>query len=68
MVSCQPDNAIAQQEVFGPVLSVISFETDDEAVAIANATDYGLVAGVFTQDLTGQTVKLQKPTRRTGLC
>ena len=37
--------------MFGPVLSVLSFETDDEAVAIANATDYGLVAGVFTQDL-----------------
>ena len=55
VVSCQPDNAIAQQEVFGPVLSVLSFETDDEAVAIANATDYGLVAGVFTQDLNRAT-------------
>ena len=52
---CQPDNAIAQQEVFGPVLSVISFETDDEAIAIANATEYGLVAGVFTQDLNRAT-------------
>ena len=55
VISCQPDNAIAQQEVFGPVLSVLSFETDDEAVAIANATDYGLVAGVFTQDLNRAT-------------
>ena len=55
VITCQPDNAIAQQEVFGPVLSVLSFETDDEAVAIANATDYGLVAGVFTQDLNRAT-------------
>ena len=55
VISCQPDNAIAQQEVFGPVLSVLSFENDDEAVAIANATDYGLVAGVFTQDLNRAT-------------
>ena len=52
---CQPDKAIAQQEVFRPVLSVISFETDDEAIAIANATEYGLVAGVFTQDLNRAT-------------
>ena len=55
VISCQPDNAIAQQEVFGPVLSVLSFENDDEAVAIPNATDYGLVAGVFTQDLNRAT-------------
>ena len=55
VISCQPDNAIAQQEVFGPVLSVLSFENDDEAVSIANATDYGLVAGVFTQDLNRAT-------------
>ena len=55
VISCQPDNAIAQQELFGPVLSVLSFENDDEAVAIANATDYGLVAGVFTQDLNRAT-------------
>ena len=55
VISCQPDNAIAQKEVFGPVLSVLSFENDDEAVAIANATDYGLVAGVFTQDLNRAT-------------
>jgi aldehyde dehydrogenase (NAD+) len=55
IITCQPDNAIAQQEVFGPVLSVISFETDDEAIAIANATEYGLVAGVFTQDLNRAT-------------
>lgn len=42
---------IAQEEVFGPVLSVIRFKTDDDAVEIANDTSYGLAAGVWTQNL-----------------
>lgn len=42
---------IAQEEVFGPVLSVIRFETEAEAIEIANSTSYGLAAGVWTQDL-----------------
>jgi aldehyde dehydrogenase (NAD+) len=46
-----PDMDIAQQEVFGPVLSVLSFRDEGEAIEIANGTDYGLVAGVFTADL-----------------
>lgn len=46
-----PDMAIANKEVFGPVLSVLKFHTDEEAVAIANGTPYGLVGGVFTSDL-----------------
>ena len=45
------DMDIAQQEVFGPVLSVLSFREDAQAIEIANGTDYGLVAGVFTTDL-----------------
>ena len=43
--------AIVREEIFGPVMSVLSFETEAEALARANATDYGLAAGVFTRDL-----------------
>ncbi len=45
------DMEIAQQEVFGPVVSVLPFKTDTQAIAMANATEYGLVGGVFTADL-----------------
>ena len=43
---------IAQEEVFGPVLSVIEFEDAEDAVRIANSTPYGLAAGVWTSNLT----------------
>lgn len=42
---------IAQEEVFGPVLAISPFETEAEALRIANATSYGLVSGVFTRDI-----------------
>ncbi len=45
-----PEMEIAQHEVFGPVLAVLRFDTEDEAIAIANGTDYGLVAGVYSGD------------------
>jgi 2-formylbenzoate dehydrogenase len=47
-----PDNPAAVHEVFGPVLSVLTFSDEAEAVAIANASEYGLTAGVWTSDVT----------------
>jgi (Z)-2-((N-methylformamido)methylene)-5-hydroxybutyrolactone dehydrogenase len=49
------DMRIAQEEVFGPVLCVIPFDTDDEAVAIANDTPYGLAAGLWSRSLVRAT-------------
>lgn len=46
-----PDSTIAQEEVFGPVLSVIRFEDEDDAVAIANNSRYGLHGGVWSADV-----------------
>lgn len=43
---------VAQQEIFGPVLVVLPFNNEDEAVEIANATDFGLAAGLWTNNLT----------------
>lgn len=44
------DSPVATEEVFGPVLSIVRFKTLDEAIAIANGTDFGLSAGIFTND------------------
>ena len=45
-----PEMTIAQEEIFGPVASLMRFETDDQAVAIANGTAYGLTAAICTRD------------------
>ncbi|MEE4120948.1 MAG: betaine-aldehyde dehydrogenase [Paracoccaceae bacterium] len=45
------DMTVAREEIFGPVMCVLPFEAEDEAVARANATPFGLAAGVFTRDL-----------------
>jgi (Z)-2-((N-methylformamido)methylene)-5-hydroxybutyrolactone dehydrogenase len=47
----KPEMRIAQEEVFGPVLSIIPFDTEDDAVRIANGTVYGLAAGVWTKSI-----------------
>jgi betaine-aldehyde dehydrogenase len=48
---CHDDMAIVREEIFGPVMMVLDFDDEAEAVARANATHFGLSAGVFTQDL-----------------
>ena len=55
-----PEMAIAQDEVFGPVMSVIPFKDEAQAIEIANGTQYGLVGGVFTRDLDRATRAAQK--------
>ncbi|AXF23154.1 aldehyde dehydrogenase [Burkholderia pyrrocinia] len=51
LADVHPQMKIACEEVFGPVLVVMPFDTEDEAVEIANGTPFGLVAGVFTRDV-----------------
>jgi len=50
--NCRDSMAIVREEIFGPVMSVLEFEDEEEVVERANATEFGLAAGVFTNDLT----------------
>ena len=51
MVEAKPEHRVSQEEVFGPFMTVTRFRTDEEALAIANGTEYGLGAGLWTRDL-----------------
>ena len=53
---------IAQEEVFGPVLAVIPFDTEEDALAIGNDVDFGLAAGVWTQDI-GRAIRMSEKLR-----
>jgi aldehyde dehydrogenase (NAD+) len=52
VVRADPTARVCQEEVFGPFVAVTTFRTDDEAIALANGTDYGLGAGLWTRDLS----------------
>lgn len=45
------DSRLAQEEIFGPVLTLFTFEDTEEALELANSTDYGLVTGIWTKDI-----------------
>ena len=49
---CTDEMSVVREEIFGPVMTVLDFDTEEEVVARANATEFGLAAGVFTNDLT----------------
>ncbi|RKQ35814.1 aldehyde dehydrogenase family protein [Oceanobacillus halophilus] len=47
-----PNSRLAQEEIFGPVLTVFTFDDTEEALKLANSTDYGLVTGIWTKDIS----------------
>ncbi|WP_200760844.1 aldehyde dehydrogenase family protein [Effusibacillus dendaii] len=49
--SVSPNSRLAQEEIFGPVLAVLPFDTIEEALSLANSTEYGLVTGIWTSNL-----------------
>ena len=50
LTDVRPDHTVAQEEIFGPIASIMVYDTDEEAVRIANGTAYGLTAALITRD------------------
>ncbi|HZJ90483.1 MAG TPA: aldehyde dehydrogenase family protein [Oscillospiraceae bacterium] len=65
-VNLPQDSSLIQEEIFGPVLCVNTFKTEDEAVEMANATNFGLASGVWTQDVN-KAIRVGKK-MRAGTC
>ena len=59
-----PSTPLAYEETFGPVASVVKFESDDESLSIANKLDYGLVAGLYTRDIDRACLLYTSPSPR----
>lgn len=62
IADCKPGMKVVQEEIFGPVISVLTFDDDDEAVALANGTDFGLYDYVFSAD-TGKAYEMGRRLR-----
>jgi acyl-CoA reductase-like NAD-dependent aldehyde dehydrogenase len=62
IADCKPDMSVVQQEIFGPVVVVLPFDDEDEGVALANGTDFGLNDYVFTAD-TGRGMRVARQLR-----
>lgn len=68
LVDVAPDSPILYEEIFGPVAPIVTFETDEDAIALANRTEFGLVAYVYTSDLArGLSVSERLETGMVGL-
>jgi betaine-aldehyde dehydrogenase len=62
VVGMKPDAEIARDEVFGPVATAIPFDTEEEAIALANATQYGLSGSLWTRDI-GRAIRVAREVR-----
>jgi acyl-CoA reductase-like NAD-dependent aldehyde dehydrogenase len=62
IAGCKPDNAAVQQEFFGPVVVVVPFDDEDEAISVANGTEFGLYDYVFSAD-TARAMRVAKQLR-----